>query len=733
MKKILVAVSFAVFSVAVHAQFLQDLPGASVSTGETLKVTSKFMMANRQTGEMCASGGVTAVSHPYRFYAEKISRDKDGLYDFGEDSMLTTCTNDVDDLHWKIVGSFKYKDQRYVSLKNVWVYLYDVPVLWLPYWYYPMNTDYGLRLIPGYRSRWGGYLLSGYVYNIYNEHDPNGYSLGGSTYLDYRTKNGFGVGQSLRWNLKELGRGKIKGNYFWDEDYDRYTRHWDDGEYNHSNWGSNIERERYRISLEHSADLTERDNLRVKATYLSDSHVLYDFFRRDEDRESIPVNEIWYEHRENDFALGGSVSGPINDFYGGTARLPEGWLSIMPQPIWDLPVNYESQTRAGYLNRDYAKTASSDDMFRYNPYLGVNGRGADYQAFRADTSHRLTYPFKVWDVLSVVPRATYRGTYWSDSGDVKSSYTTASEDAIYRNIVEVGFTMSARGTTWIDDSWRHTVEPYLDYSFQKVNLTSASGKRYYSFDNYDRSTDWLDQFGFEGRGLPYNWHGIRPGIRNFFQQRDEQGILRTVADIDVYAAVPFDTESCFKDGVLAGYPKDDEDGTYNANGKSQCIPGTRIRLNPWRDISFSTRTEYDCHNSKVGYSDIMFRHRLSNDFSYYLSYIGRDHRIWDYLPSNYDRWNYELSNVISLGFTHNVCDWFAWSPFIRYDCRCNDVERVGAWFDLLTDCLGFRISVSHESAYTRVDYSKEDADNTIMFYIYIRSLGPSTMFDMAQF
>ena len=56
----------------------------------------------------------------------------------------------------------------------------------------------------------------------------------------------------------------------------------------------------------------------------------------------------------------------------------------------------------------------------------------------------------------------------------------------------------------MDDKWHHTFEPYLDYSFQKVSLTSGSGKRYYVFDNYDRSMDWLDQFGFEGRGLPYN-------------------------------------------------------------------------------------------------------------------------------------------------------------------------------------------------------------------------------------
>lgn len=745
-----------------QAQYLTDLRRTIDKTtkpqsalGSEVKISADYLGANRLTGELNATGNVHATSGVFRFLSDRVSRSATGLNDFGSDTLATTCTNELCNLHWHLKGHFQYQDATLKNhpervddqantngtplassntealfVRDAWLYWSNIPVMWVPFWYYPLNTDYGWRFKPGYKSRWGGYFLSGYVYNIINEGNPEKRSLGGSTYADYRTKNGFAVGQTIRWNLLDFGKGKIKAYNAWDLDYDKYERHWNDRRHNYRHWMSDVDRERYRILFEHNADLTERDALRIRAQHLSDSRFLRDFFENDERGESTPSNEAWYEHRENNWASGVSISGPIDRFYGGTARLPEGWFAVEPQPIWTLPVNYESQTRAGYLNRDFAAYNSHDPMFRYQPYIGYNGRGADYQAFRADTHHRITLPMKFGDVLSVVPRAGYRLTYWSDSGDRAAEYVKASDDAIARSIAEVGVTAAARGSAWLNDSWRHTVEPYLDYSFQRVNLSSGRSKRYYVFDNYDRSVDWLDQFGFEGRGLPYNWHGVRPGIRNYFQTRNDKGAVRTLIDTDIYLAVPFEDGSTWKEGTLAGHPRDDEDGHYSTD----CVvPGFRARFNPFKDISLTTRVEYDAENEKVSYADVYFHHHLTDVFSYYVGYAGRDHRLWDYLNSEYDRWNYELDNTLHLGFRHDVCDWFAWSPYIRHDCRRSEVEEVGAWFDFLTDCLGYRVRASYEDSYRRIDGSKRDSDLDVGFYIYLRALGPSSMLDLGKF
>ena len=700
----------------------------------TLTITGDYMQANRNTGEVLATGRVAAVSTPYRFLSERVSRSAEGIYHFGTPAQATTCTNHLDHLHWDLRGDFTYAEGRHVLVKDAWLHWMGLPVFWVPVWYYPLDTDYGLRVMPGYRSRWGGFLLAKYVYHLAGERGKDAYSLAASTYADYRTKNGFAVGQSFRWRLKEFGNGKISAYNAWDEDFDRYTRrHWNGHHRNYQNWGSDVERRRYRVTLDHHADLTERDRLNVHAAYFSDSHMNRDFFDRDHRLESIPSNEAWYEHRELSWAAGSSVSGPLNDFYAGTSRLPEGWFSIEPQPIWDLPVNYESQTRAGYLNHDYARYGSRDPMFRYVPYIGENGRGADYQAFRADTAHRVTAPFKLWDVLAIAPRAGYRGTYWSDSASRRSAYLKASGDGLFRHICEVGFTASARASAWLTDSWRHTFEPYIDYSYQNAQISSGRSRRHYIFDSYDGSIDWLDQFGFEGRGLPTSWHGVRPGVRNTFQRADEKGVTRTVLDWDLYAAVPFDTMTPYRDGPLAGYADSDEDSNYGRKGHPQTVPGTRIRWKPTKDLAFFTRAEYDCENSKAAYADVFFRQRVTEDFSWHAGYIGRDHRIWHFLPSEYDRWNYEYSNVFQLGFEHTVCDWFAWSPYVRFDCRRNELDEIGSWFDLMTDCLGYRFQVAHETSYIRVDGSKEDCDNRFYFFIYLRALGPGSMLDLARF
>ena len=731
-------IAAAICAGTLSAQYLNDLilsdipPDPPKGKLGDLTFSGGTLSASRKTGEMSATGDIKAQSGPYRFFTGSLSRSASGVYDLGEDAMMTTCDHELDDLHWKLTGHFIFETEKSITASNVWLYFMDIPVFWLPWAYYPLNTNYGFRFLPGYTSRWGCYFLSGYVYDLINENGTSALGLGGSSYFNWRQKNGVEIGQTVRWRLGDFGRGKIKGFYAWDQDYDRYKRHWvDSHRFNYSNWGSKVDRERYRVILEHRSDFTERDALNVHAEYLSDSHYLRDFFRREHRRETMPINEAWFEHRENLWAAGTSVSGPINDFYGGTARTPEAWLTVEPQPIFSLPVNYESHTRAGYLNRQFAKYGSDDPMFRYVPYIGLDGRGADYQAFRADSSHRVSLPFMVGDILSLAPRAGYRATWWSDSGDPDRAWLSASGDPMYRGIAEVGITASARATAWIADDWQHVFEPYIDYSYQDVTFGTGKKNRNYIFDSYDGAIDWLDQFGFEGRGLPYNWHGIRPGIRNYLRKKDDNGTTRAVLDTDIYAAVPFEDESYWKRGYLAGYPKDRENGFYN---RHDCVvPGFMMRFRPSNRFTFSSRTEYDIDDEKVAYADVNMRHQLTKEFSWYLGYIGRDHRLWDYLPSEYNRWNYQYSNIIRFGFQHQVCEWFEWSPFIRWDARRNELDETGVWFDFLTDCIGFRFSVNYENRIRRIDGSKQDSDLDFGFAIYLRALGAGSMLDLAKF
>lgn len=722
-------------SAAVTASLGAAVP-ASIAASE-LKVSAEKMAADRRTGAIALRGNVRATVGPVCLLSELAEKTPDGTYRFTDPTKVTTCTNACDHLHWQVTGEVEYCHKHYALVRNAWLRIFDIPIAWVPYWYYPLDTDYGLRMMPGYTSRWGAYLLTKYVYGLAGSFEEGRYGLKGATRFDMRTKNGFALGESLYWQLGDWGKGKFRVYYAWDLDADRYDRRWSSGRHrNYRNWGSDVPDERYGLEFHQKLELTERDHVRVKAAYYSDSH-----FRRDFLRETLlglssrfmghEGNEAAWEHVEQTLGTGLSVSGPLNEFYGGVARLPEYYLDFTPQPVFGSPVNYESQTRVGYLNRDYAKygDAGTAEPFRYNP-----GRWADYNAFRFDTAHRLTLPFKLFDTVAAVPRAGYRATYWSESGEESLDGTSragATGHDAWRQILEGGVTLSARGTADFSDGWRHIVEPYLDALAQAADIDGLRrGERPYVFDAIDASVDWFDQFAGRSRNLPYSWCGLTPGLRNELRRTDETGFARSVLDFDLYAAVQLNDADYTAGNRYHRLAARADRPNYGADAGS-VVPGFRARWNPAKDVSLLARVEYDTQNDKVAAADFALRHRVDARFSWYTEYFARDHRMWDFASTPYDpevmdgeSFNWARMGFFEAGFEQELCDAFVWSPYVRWDCREAELDEIGAWIDFRTDCLGFRFKISYENDYERIDFTKSDDDWRFGFFVYLRALGP---------
>ena len=615
----------------------------------------------------------------FRIGAKEITRREDGRYD-ARGAEITTCTNAPGHRHWHMTGHVRYKDNDYAEVYNAVPWLFGVPFAWVPYWFRDLDTHYGFRLVPGYTSRWGAYLLGGYVYNIYEAPHESGPKLDATTHLDYRTERGVAVGQDFRWDLKEWGHGKFESYYAWDQDppNDRRDR----------NWMSDIDDERYRFRLFHEADLSPRDQFILRGTFNSDSEMRNDFFEREARGESIPMNFVSLEHREHTWAAGATVSGPLNDFYAGTARLPEGWLNIVPQPLFGTPLNYESQTRAGYLNRDSAHFERALPEFMYYP-----GSWAEYNLSRADTAHRITAPMKFGDVLSVVPRAGYRGTWYSDS---------EADGSVSRHTADLGVETSMRATADLANGYRHVVEPYLDYSFQPTHFDLDNG-RAYTFDRFDRSSAWLDQFGMDGTWLPYDWHGLRPGVRNLLQSRDKKGIMRTVLDWDVYTAIQFESE-----GPLA------EEGLRMA--------GTKVLFSPNDDLDIKAQGEWDMEEETFAYVDLSVFYKLNEKLRMGGGYLARDHQLYDYDVSPVLQWNRVDESMIYGGFTHDVNDTWSWSTYVRYDLNYNELDEVGGYIQYRLDCLVFQVRAAYVNNFSRIDrISERDDDFRIAVMMWLRA------------
>ena len=93
MRKTILAAVAAVTACQANAQFFEDLaqPKPKQKFGE-ITFTGGNLAASRKTGEMTATGNITAKSGPYRFFTERLTRDVVGTYDFGEDAVYeVTC------------------------------------------------------------------------------------------------------------------------------------------------------------------------------------------------------------------------------------------------------------------------------------------------------------------------------------------------------------------------------------------------------------------------------------------------------------------------------------------------------------------------------------------------------------------------------------------------------------------------------------------------------------------
>ena len=703
---------------------------------QAMTFTADRIAADGVTRALTASGHVTAVSSPYVLRGELMRREADGSMLFQDPTYATTCSNELGHTHWNVTGEIAYKAKDHVLLRNMKLRFCEVPVFWLPYLYYPLKSDCGFTWMPGYTHRWGAYLLTRYRYHLLGDpdHGRDTFWLSGATRFDMRSENGFAGGEDLKWNLGDYGSGSFDFYYAYDQSDDIKKRR---GRWYDANWGGDIDRDRYGMSLDHRVELTERDRVNVRATYYSDSYFRRDFQRKtlfgwNRQSEGYSNSGVFWEHLENTLSVGVEASGRLNDFYAMTDRLPELYLDVNPQPVFGLPVNYESATRLGYLMRDPAEYGSKD---KTNPFAFQPGRWASFESFRFDTYHRLTAPFKVFDeTLSVVPRVGYRGTYWNRSGnDVLDGWgKTGNEGDLFRSILEGGVTFSGRGTAWINESWRHVIEPYADVLAQEAWF-SGSGDRPYVFDNLDASVMWEDQFAGRSRNLPYSYYGVTPGVRNVWEKADEKGRLRKVFDIDAYAAFQFNDTSYRGRGEAHRLARVGEPNY----GRSDClaVPGMRLRWNPSSDLTLMARAEYNAADNTIPVADAGLKHTVSKTFKWYADYSVRDYRLWDFSSSpkaldgksSSEDLSFAKLHCLELGFENQPLDWFAWSPFVRWDLRDNELDSIGSWFDLLTDCLGFRFVVEYENSYRRIDGYERGDDFSCGFYVYLRALGPGSM------
>lgn len=456
--------------------------GTQIWAGERLRYnffTREIEAATFRTGE----GRVFAAGEG--LYADP----EQGVY-FATNALITAEDHDppgfcVHSRRIKIVPG------QYVEARNATLYAGTVPVMFLPYYRRSLELPtHGFSLTPGYRSRFGPFLLGTYDWQ-------HGENWDGSLHLDYRLRRGVGAGADANYRLGRLGDGQFHYYYLNDERPGK------------TDFGESIDRHRHRVRFAHSARPATNWNLLAVARYQTDADLLRDFFESEYRQNPSPNTFVEVSKFWDNFSLNLLAQPRLNDFLESVERLPDIKLVGFRQPIGPLPLFYESESSVGYYRRRFIETNFSPNV--------------DYGAARADTFHQVVLPLHLLGWLQVSPRVAGRfGYYGAASGD--GGTTEEHYRAVFSAGNEVSFkalrTWPALESRWLElDGLRHVIEPSANYVYiPRPNVRPEELPQFdYLFPNL-RLTP-LEFPDFQAVDAIDSQNTIRWGLRNKLQTK----------------------------------------------------------------------------------------------------------------------------------------------------------------------------------------------------------------------
>ena len=591
---------------------------------------------------VCSLDAPVVDASPFRALADTVTRSAENVFVLNN-AKVTTCIYKHPHSHYHIrARKIKVEPGKNMkALGAVW-FFGPIPCFYIPYWYQRLDEQSGFRLYPGYRSRWGAYLLGSYRQRLSS-------FLRAEHHVDYRTERGIAVGEDLRWNIAD-GFGDVS-LYMLDDQMPVQ----DDGALD----AEDTESERYRIRIRHNQPIGDRTQMLLQANYLSDPLILHDFFDREFRRSRQPENYLSVAHRRDAFTVTALANVRLNDFYENVNRLPEVLLDVFRLQLGDSSFYYESQSAAAQLERVWPE---GDDT-------------EDYAATRLDSGHMFYQPRRIDGWLNLIPRAGYRGTYYSAShweritGDATNPVSEWVETgALYRNVFEVGSEISFKAfkllPSSVEQPWRHVAEPYADYSLRLE--PDVLPDELYQFDSVDR----LDAV-----------HEILVGMRNKLQTKlDGQSV--DVADVNIYTVLDLDVE---------------EEEKF-------------LDLLYW-DTEFHPAAWMALEVDGIYSLDASVLQRLNTRFSLYRKDVwsaGLEHRYRE-----------EDSNLLALDATFYPNKAWAFNAFGRYEFEGSRLEEQGGYVQRTLDCLGIRVGGSILPGYSRSDGTEREDEYRIMLEMWL--------------
>jgi LPS-assembly protein len=483
------------------------------------------------------AGEMQTAYFPYFVSGTNVSSLSENAY-LVQNGNFTTHDSPTPDFYLR-ARTVRVYENDHVVFQNVTFYVRNVPIFWFPYVYQSLNDAFSFSISPAYLSSWGPSLLTQVTFPITE-------NIKGRFRLDYRGRRGVAVGfdSDIEYGKDKSSWANLKTYYLQDQNPLLNQTDLRRGL---------VSTGRYRVTFEDHTEFTQDIYGIVDVTKLSDEFVMQDFYHTDFRLDPVPDDVVAVAKTNPFYTLTVISRFQANQFFEQTERMPEVVLDIKRHALFGGPIFYESETGIANLRRQF----DNDSDFQ------------NYGAIRADTFHQLLYPNTYFGWLSVVPRAGFRETYYSQSRDLGKTIFDPSENPLvpdfllpdptleeplakggdtYRTVfnagVEASFKMSRE---WEDaqsralglDGLRHVVQPFTNFSW--VSDLGPDPKRILQFDRFEPSTQLrpIDFPQFTSIDSIDRWTVWRLGVRNRLQTRRDD-LTVSWLDLETYADVNFE-------------------------------------------------------------------------------------------------------------------------------------------------------------------------------------------------
>ncbi len=366
----------------------------------------------------------------YHVYGTEIERRELDDYLF-RDASFTAC-DCPEDPDWRIRSRQirLHLDQNIVA-RDVVFYVGNVPIVYLPYFTYPMKRQTGL-LVPrfGYSTRHGFKINQPFFWAISQHQDA-------TLSFDHQGGKGDGVEIEYRYVQSKDLQGTLETDYFYDEE--KRVARWD-------------------VRYNHKQRLSEQVDARLDIRYINQRNNFLELSEQTSERAQQNLESNLFVAYRGDLFLAYALARYTLDLTtpnnnNTLQRLPELGMSLIEYRLGASPL---------YLNFD----GSAVNFWRET----------GFSTQRVDLYPKISWPIPLSDFATVTPWAGFRKT-WYSRGNLETH-------PLDRDILPIGFHLNTR----YDRMWgtmTHLIRPSLMYEHIDVGRQPDV----LQFDDLDRLFD----------------------------------------------------------------------------------------------------------------------------------------------------------------------------------------------------------------------------------------------------